>query len=217
LNKLTIVSKQQNYIKKNHNKNTKRKQRKSTPSRKVTPKKEKKRKHRHCASDQSSRSKKVSRSLHLTSWNAAIKIAKSKTNKCQDLKLKCVPMFNSPHMLVYYCMHYYVKNPWTNHIFQQLLIVCKQHYKEKFVKCKNIGYTCPLQVTNGGSKAFQSLFFKNDKAEKHCSSSTEPRTWMIIISTSLMYSRKAWQSTGCDCAPQPYTPSHEWLEWRGLT
>ncbi len=89
----------------------------------------------------------VIRSLQLTSWNAAIKIAKSKTNKCQDLKIKCEPIFNLPHrlgLLLHALLQEKPKNQIdTDHIFQQLLIVCKQHYKEKFAKCKFFGYTCP--------------------------------------------------------------------------
>lgn len=100
--------------KKNHNNNTERKHRRSIPSRKV--KKTKKQKQRHCASDKSSRS------LYLTSWKVAIKIAKSKTNKCQDLKIKCRPMFNSPHMLGLQLHALLQEKPMnqihTNHIFQ---------------------------------------------------------------------------------------------------
>jgi hypothetical protein len=53
----------------------------------------------------------------------------------------------------------------------------------------------PMTSCKWGSKAFQSLLFKNDKDEKHHSSSIELKTWTIAIFVSLMYLGKVWQST----------------------
>jgi hypothetical protein len=49
----------------------------------------------------------------------------------------------------------------------------------------------PIVNYKWGFKAFESLFFKNDKNEKHCSSSIEPKTWTITTFASLMYLGKA--------------------------
>ncbi len=44
-------------------------------------------------------------------------------------------------------------------------------------------------------KAFWSFLLKNEKDEKHHSSSIKLRTWTIAIFASLMYLGKVWQNT----------------------